>query len=70
MIKLLHSAKFWAITWGAGYGAFLYWLLGDGKGLGSGFVMLLVSSYAGIAFSDKLKDAIVAYKNKGNKDGV
>jgi len=38
-------------------GSGLYYLLGDGEGLSSGFVMLLVGSYAAIGFTDQVGKA-------------
>ncbi len=66
MKKLLASPKFWAITFGALLGSGLYYLLGDGEGLTSGFVMLLVGSFASIGALGKVED--IASKYKGGND--
>lgn len=66
--KLFNSAKFWAITFGAILGSTIYYILGDQEGLSSGFVMLLVGSYAGIAALGKGEDIVKA--NRNNKDGI
>lgn len=65
MKELMNSSKFWAITIGALLGSLLYYLLGDGEGLTSGFVMLLVSAYAAIGMAGKAEDIVSKYKGNG-----
>jgi len=70
LTKLFSSPKFWAINWGILVGCTLYYLLGDGSGLGSEFPMLVVGSYTTIGALGAGRDIAKAIKGAEDEDNT
>lgn len=61
MKRLLASSKFWALNIGVAVGSTLYYFLGDGQGLESSFVSVVIGAYSTLVIATGAEDVVQKY---------